>query len=297
MKTPSLLLGFCLLVSALTAAAPHPTVLRVKYRDDKPVVVRVRGDDPYVMIEGKETLIRSNPIYFLENADGYADNFVETRGAMGGRFNVQVLGEHYADRASGLVIGTVEMTIPMKARKTIKGGFITVAIMSNLYLGEIIVHQLPDLPAGQEVKVKLDVRELPRESAAVYFAQVFDESGREVRTSDLNVAWQYYAQRDRVRLAKAVEMYRGKFPNADHPAVPTLTPSPVFKPNAVLPTGEVTVMLSILEDGTVSNVDAGMIENDSARESVIDALGGWLFLPKLKAGQPVSTFMKVPLQF
>jgi hypothetical protein len=297
MKTPPLFLGFCLIVSALPAAAPHPTVLRVKHKDDRPVVVRVHGDDPYVMIDGKETLIRSTPVYFLENADGYASNFVETRGAMGGKFNMKVIGDHYADRASGLVSGTVELNVPMKARKTIKGGFITVAMISNFFLGEIIVHELPELPAGQEVKVKVEVRALPRESDAVYFAQVFDETGREVPTSDMDLAWQYYAQRDRLRLAKGVEMYRKKFPNADHAAVPTFTPSPLFKPDAVLPTGEVIVLLSILEDGTVSNVDAGMIADDSARQSVIDALGGWLFLPKLKAGQPVATFMKVPLQF
>ena len=65
----------------------------------------------------------------------------------------------------------------------------------------------------------------------------------------------------------------------------------------MLPTGEVTVVLSVLEDGTVSNVDAGMIGDDRARASVVDALGGWLFLPKLKAGQPESTFINVPLQF
>ena len=55
--------------------------------------------------------------------------------------------------------------------------------------------------------------------------------------------------------------------------------------------------LPVMEDGTVAHVDAGMIADDSARESVIQALSGWLFLPQLKAGQPVFFRVRVPLQF
>ena len=47
----------------------------------------------------------------------------------------------------------------------------------------------------------------------------------------------------------------------------------------------------------MSAVNAGMVEDDSARNSLIEAMSGWLFLPKLKAGHPVSTYMQVPLQF
>ncbi len=94
-----------------------------------------------------------------------------------------------------------------------------------------------------------------------------------------------------------MESYVKKFPNADHELVPAFTPSPIFNSTAVLPTGEVTVELSVMEDGTVAHVDAGMIADDSARESVIQALSGWLFLPQLKAGQPVFFRVRVPLQF
>jgi hypothetical protein len=57
------------------------------------------------------------------------------------------------------------------------------------------------------------------------------------------------------------------------------------------------VQLSVSDEGIVTNVDAGMIADDRVRQSVIDALGGWLFLPKLKAGQPVYSYINVPLQF
>ena len=84
---------------------------------------------------------------------------------------------------------------------------------------------------------------------------------------------------------------------ADHDAVPIFTPRPIFKSTAVLPTGEITVVLTVEPEGYVSAVDAGMVADDSARDSLVEALGGWYFLPKLKAGQPVSNFVQVPLQF
>ena len=58
-----------------------------------------------------------------------------------------------------------------------------------------------------------------------------------------------------------------------------------------------TVILTIEPEGNVSYVDAGMVADDSARDSLTEALGGWYFLPKLKAGEPVSIRINVPLQF
>ena len=297
MKSALLLLGCCLLVPGLFATAPHPTVLRVKYRDQMLAVVRVHRDEPYVMIDGQETLIRSTPVYFLENAEGYSDNFVQTPRSLSGQFKMHVLGDHYLNDREGGISGAITFDVPMTARKTIHHGFITIAIATSVGFGEIIVHELPELPAGQTVKVKLEVHQLPSLHEPVYFAQIFDDEGREVRTPDLGLAWSYYAQRGRARLAKSVESYLKKFPNADHDIVPAFTPSPIFPSTAALPTGEVVVELSVMEDGTVSNVDAGMIADDRARDSVIEALSGWLFLPKLKAGQPVPYRVKVPLQF
>ncbi len=41
-----------------------------------------------------------------------------------------------------------------------------------------------------------------------------------------------------------------------------------------------------------------MIANDSSvRDTLTETLGSWLFLPRLKAGEPVATDVQVPLQF
>jgi hypothetical protein len=107
MKSAPLLLGFCLLAPGLIAAPPHPTVLRVKYKDKMLEVVRVHRDDPYVIVDGHETLIRSKPLYFLENANGYSDNFVQTPRSLSGKFQMRVLGDHYFNDREGGISATI----------------------------------------------------------------------------------------------------------------------------------------------------------------------------------------------
>jgi hypothetical protein len=305
-KSPLLLLGFCLLAPGLFALAPHPSVLTVKYNDQMLPVVRVDGTDPYVVVDGKEKMVRSEPIYLLQDADGFCDNFVNTpRGALAGRMKMELLGENTYDPSAQHSGGTY-VEFPLTATKTIKHGFAALLLYApdtytakpgSVLPTEIIVHELPELPAGKMVRVKFSARELPRTTEPMFFIQIFDETGREVMTPNMQQAWEYYTSRDRVRFARAVEKYQEKFKGADHDAVPIFTPKPIFKSTAVLPTGEVTVVLTIEPEGNVSYVDAGMVADDGARESLTEALGGWYFLPKLKAGEPVSIRINVPLQF
>jgi len=193
--------------------------------------------------------------------------------------------------------GQMDLPLELKAWKTLKGGYAVVVIFSGLNQAEILVRELPELPAEKTVQFKISVHALPRTTNPMYFVQIFDETGREVRTNDVSYAWQYYAARERARLAEAITKYQAKYPTADHAAVPFFMVGPVFRPGVVLPTGEITVTLSVGADGTVTDVDAGMIGNDSTRNSVVEALGGWLFLPKLTAGQPDFTTVSVPLKF
>ena len=278
MKNPSLfLLGWCLLAPALHAFAPHPSVLTVKYGDNMLPVVRVTSSGPYVIVDGKEKLIRSSPIYLVQEAANFSDNFVQTkRGALGGTMKATTLDGSVMD-PSAPHLGNLSFATTVVARQDIKSGFAVMVFYTDETFAEhpahaspaeVFVRALPELPAGKSVDVKFFAAILPRAMEARFFVHIFDDSGREVQTS-----------------------------GADHAAVPVSTPKPVFNSTAELPKGEVIITLTIEPDGTVSAVDAGNVANDSARNSLVEAMSGWLFLPKLKAGQPVSNYMQVPLQF
>ena len=317
MKSAPLLSLFLLCASNALAVAPYPSVLTVKYKDRMLPVIHVHDTDPVVVVDGKEKVIRTNPSYVIQSAAGFADNSVESApGALAGPFQIRFLGGEGTPTR-----GLTYIEVPLTAKKTIKQGFAVVVIYSDdnktkevrekafgnvkiagipdaFYNGtSIIVHDLPELPAGNPVKVKFTSGGGVALLATDYFIQIFDDEGREVRTTDVGSVWQYYTRRDRERLVQAVAKYLEKFKGADHDAVPAMMPKPIFAPNAVMPVGEVVVTLTVESDGTVSAVETGETKDASVRESISNALGGWMFLPRLKAGVPVATKVSFPLKF
>lgn len=318
MKRLTCLLSFCLLTTGLLAAAPYPSVLTVKYKDQRLPVVHVKTTDPVIMVNGKEKSIWAEPDYQIQEAPRFADNFVAVEpGSLGGPFRVRFIG---GDGARGTTLTYVD--VPLTARKTIKRGFAVLIIYAdptkskelqdkafgghveiaglgtNFFFGTtIIVHELPELPAGQPVKVKFTAGGALPLLLTDYFIQIFDDEGREVRTTDVAFAWEFYAKRDRARLAQGVAKYLEKFKGSDHDAVPAVMRKPIFPDGATMPAGEVDVTLTVEADGVVSAVEVPGVKDDGVRQSLTDALGGWLFLPRLKAGVPVATQVSFPLKF
>src|ERR1022692_1176041 len=144
MKIPALLLGFCLVVSSLAAYAPHPSVLTVKYNDDILPVVRVTGAGPYVIVDGKEKLIRSSPVYFVQEAARFSDNFVQTgRGALSGILKVSTLDGSVMD-TSAPHLGNFNFQATLMAKQTIKSGFAVMVFYSDETFDE---HAVPASPA------------------------------------------------------------------------------------------------------------------------------------------------------
>ncbi len=144
MKTPLPLLGFFLAALPLLASPPHPSVLTVKYKDQMLPVVRVKGDNPVVMVNGKEKTIRDFPKYEIVAADDFADNFVESpRRTLGG------MQRRDEDTSRGLNRYTdphveFDLKLTLTARTSIKRGFITVATDSR----HMFIRELPELPAN-----------------------------------------------------------------------------------------------------------------------------------------------------
>src|ERR1700712_389885 len=126
MKLSALLL--LVLVSSapvLLAYAPPPTVLTVKYKDQMLPVVRVEGTDPFVMADGKEVRIRSNPVYLAQDAAAFSDNFVTApRGGLGGTAKLQVEGGHAENfDMTNAQDFHMNFDVTVSARETLKGGY------------------------------------------------------------------------------------------------------------------------------------------------------------------------------
>jgi hypothetical protein len=312
MKKLSLLLGFSLAATSLLASAPHPSVLTVKVKDEMLPVVKVIGTDPVVLAGGQEKRIRTDPIYLIQRTDAFGAGFIHVRRASLGGSEIKVVASPADAQIGGPAapdgphFGTSYFESSVTAKQTVSGGFIAIVIYSPINLNsnataknhsEVIVHDLPVLPAGQEVTVQITAAIANDQPNQRYFIQFFDADGRELVTDHLETAWQYYATRDRVQLKGVVDRYLEKFKGADHAAVPAITPRPVFVNVLPPPAGAATALLAVSAEGQVTSVTVSGVEEGAARQSISSALGGWLFLPQLKGGQPVATKIKVPLQF
>jgi hypothetical protein len=297
MKRLVLLIGCCL-VPALRAVGPHPTILTVQYKDKMLPVAKVIGTDPVVMVDGKEKRIRTEPVFEPRRASDYSTETVQIlKMKLGGTqmavvANVADAGERPAQY--GDVGGMAEFEATLKAPRTLEGAFVTVVLY---FPAQIVVHDLPTLPAGKEVPVHITSKMFTYRPGQQYFVQIFDRTGHEIFTPASTSSWGYYAWTERARLARALVGYRVKYAFQDHPATPAITIKPLLPDGTAPTTWGLSARLFVSAEGAVENVALIGSAGSAVDQAVREALGGWLFLPQMKAGEPVPCVLEVPIQF
>jgi hypothetical protein len=310
---PALALGLLIVLSHTALAfAPCPTILTVKYKGQMLPVVRVIGTDPVVMVKGKEKRIRTEPLYLTQRAPGYAAEQVEVaKMSLGGVELKQVVTPDEAVTAPsiGPRFGMSYFEATLKAKQTLKDAFAVVMIYSPLDFviqekypeanahAEVIVHALPDLPAGRSVDVKFSAAIPDGKPRLTYFLQIFDRTGSEITTNALPHAWAYYHLRDLFTLKDARAKYIAQAQGAGHSLVPVVMPRPLLPEGTVAPSGNTAAILDVSAEGLVTHVELEGIQDPAAQRATAEALAGWMFLPQLEAGAPVATKVKVPLRF
>ena len=305
---PTLLL-FALLELQATALAvhPHPTVLLTDAGPSPLPVVRVVQTDPVVVIEGKERRIRQRPTYFAERAPYFAEGAV-TFASISLNGHALKYVQRYDDEPSAstpVVGGGYYFEARVTPAIDLKGGFIAVVLFQRAFLlgatdkpqATILVQSLPDLPAHKETTVRFREKIDQRPGGDTYFPLIFAAGGQEVRSNVSDLSARYFRRVEEVRLATVLADYRVKFPTADRPAEPVLRIQPLLPTGVAVPTEPVLTVVSIDATGQVSDVQIPELVSPQLTAALRDALGGWLFLPRLKAGEPVGTRLQVPLRF
>lgn len=156
---------------------------------------------------------------------------------------------------------------------------------------------MPDLPAGRATEVKFSAAIPDGAPGLTYFIQVFDHEGHEVRTNAMSNAWAYYRLRELVTLKEARENYVRQNQGANHQLVPVLMPKPLLPEGDDRRPTAGSAVLDVDADGIVTAVELEGVDSPAYSEAISEAMGGWLFLPQLRAGTPVATRVKVPLAF
>lgn len=296
-------------VLAIAASAPHPTVLMVKYKDEMLPVVKMKGKDPFVRFENKEKRLRNEPLYLTQRAPSFSPltaQFISI--ALGGTQIRTVYSE--ADTTDtraryGNHGGIAEYSVTIKADQPVRGGFIAVVIYTPMVFyskspydrTQIVVSELPNLPAGVEVPLKVSSKMFTYLPGQQYFVQLFDNQGREIYTPAAETGWDYYAAVERFQLGDACKRYVEKFAGADHAAAPVVMPRTHLKPGMIAPKENLDAILDISAEGRVTGITLPRLADSALEHRIREALGGWLFFPRLVSGTPVESKVQVPVLF
>ena len=303
MKFSPLFLGFALIAPGLLAFAPRPSMLTVTYKGKECRVVNYEVEQCVAIVDGKEKSLWRPGGYSLKDAAGFSDNYVDSDGPpLGGAVKIQKLGGPKQTQMPDILM----LNATLRARQTLKGGFTVVGLYSPAQFSspvtsanhpELIIESLPELPAGQAVPVEISLGAAQPPKDPHFFVLFFDNAGREVVSRGSSYAWEYFAQFDRARLAVALKKYLEKFPGADHDPVPAIMPKPVFTHGPAPSSNGLSALLTISASGEVSEVEIQGSPDPETTRCLTAAIEGWLFLPKLKAGQPVPVRVAIPLKF
>lgn len=289
--------------------SPHPTQLVIKQRNELLPVVGVKGSDPVVIIKGKEKRIRTDAAYLPTRAKGYGANRIEIRNTslQGTQIGFVINPEDTVNTAPrvGDHGGIAEFATTLVSRNGLKGGFIAVVLYSqnifhsdsSLYRGQIVLRELPDLPANTPVPVKFASKMFTYVPGQLYFVQVFDNQGRELITNVVNQAWPYYTQVERYQLKQAIARYQEEHAGQNLAAKPVVTIMPLLPDGVEPPKEPIIVRLTLSAEGVVSEVNIRNRASSEVRRVLIEAMRGWLFFPRLIYGQPVESQVEVPIQF
>ncbi|MEZ5413091.1 MAG: hypothetical protein R3F03_02140 [Opitutaceae bacterium] len=297
----SLLCVFCFWIAAtsrLAALSPHPCVLQLVLENERPTVVGIKGNDPLYMRGGKIVRDRNNDKYEVGRAKHYADGHIKITNLKGS----QIIG-------SGSHGG---FKVSMTADRTLRNNFIVIIVYNSGFLTTgswanalYFVRKLPDLPAGKEVTTEIvtygditgGAQGLLGADERRFFPIIFTEGGLEVQNDKWEEIAAYYLRVNLNMHAMTRARYLQAYQDKDHQIAAFYTPNPVLPSGATKPSEPINAVLDVDQNGYVTAV-AISSKIDSKTETVVqDALKEWLFLPRLKGGNPVPVRVEAPVAF
>lgn len=289
---------WCLGLVATHAAPPHPTQVKVIYKDQPWPIIHLTKVDPIVLMDGREKRIRQRVTYYPERAQafgpGYVNVSLESLSAQPNTFTRVDLGA-----------GIVNINMTLESATDLRGGFMLVSATKPQKEHErgrwpetyFLAHELPDLKAGIATVVEQRLVLMDAEIGMNCFIQLFDAQGREIPTNVMQSAWDYYHEQEIRQLQSALPEYLKKYAGQSRGAFPVVRPTPYLTNKGTLLPPNARALLTVSPHGRVTMVALEGISDKTIAGEIREALRGWLFFPRLSEGEPIETQIEVPLQF
>jgi hypothetical protein len=291
-----------------TLQVPHPTVIATDLNGKTYPIVGVAGEHPQIVVDGATITLKSRAqSYQPMRAMGFAPGFINITKE---NASTKITARSFAYDKNGQQVpvgnsdddGYFECSVV--AAEDHPGCFVAVLFCQLRPNGEPIAvttalafGSLGDLKAGRESKAKIFKAYIAPVGTHYYYFIMVLSKGREIRTNLSHFNDQFFRHREVLEQQEMLEEYKEKFKAMDHPAVPyvriPIQLPPEVDPHTLPP--NFTASLVVTEAGLVDEIQLGDSLSPTARSAISSELGGWLFLPRLKQGNPVRTQIVMPL--
>jgi hypothetical protein len=285
----------------------HPTVLLTAYKGEEEPIISVRVDEPRVEVEHKQHMISRSASFQPIRGAAFAPGSIQITGEHADSKYMQEVfynsggdrGGHWDDHSDFQATLTPSesyqdcyMAVLFYDAKFMKG-------TQPLPSISVVFQEVGDLVAGKPKTVKMRFAYIdPSKTPNLTFFPLMFTHGEEIKTNHSELSARFFRRLELMRHEKMVADYKSKNVGKDAPLKPYVRIMPKFPDNLDVSKLPPVIKTSFMvdSDGTVYSVQIEDAIDKEAEEAIHQALGGWLFFPRLKDGHGERTMVRVPLQ-
>ncbi len=292
----------------------HPTLITTEYKGKVCTVMNAKAEFPVVDLEGSPKPLYGKQSYQPMRAVGFSPGFVRFKNqhASSRTINnsVRLFGTSwsgtYEEVPAGQLSSEGSYHCTLIASEGHSDTYIAVIFYRldpsgtpDLRSAAIAFREIGDLQANVEKDVTINCAYVaPPGKRYFHFPLVFAK-GREIRTDQSEKIALFFRKQEMEAHRSILKEYRKQFATADKPPVPYLRIPPVVPSgvNAGSIPSTVKASFTVTEDGEVDGITLDQALDPQVSRELRRALGGWLFLPCLRKGYPVSVPVETSLSF
>ncbi len=285
----------------------HPTVLTADYEGKSYPVIAAASEAAEIEVSGKLRKLGASGQFQPHMGAAYAAGFITFK-SNSASTRTRTLEYHFQNGATvpgGILDIDADYTCSLVSSVAQGGCYLAVIFFKTDPAGEpdlktvaIGFSEIGNLPAGALVQVKIRRGYIPVSGGNYYCLPMVFTRGREIRSDQCELIARFFRSQYVASHAKILDRYQKQYPSADKPPVAYLRYPPVL-PDGVeartLP--KINATFRVLETGEIDSLQLDEGLDPRVAQAIRRALNGWLFLPRLKAGVPVETLMRLPLAF
>lgn len=287
----------------------HPTIIEGEYKGKSLPIVSVVRDTPQVEVDGKLKHLTggSKTSYLPKRGARFAPGSIELRSMKvnSSKTKMVLMFRDGGQVDSGPVSESSEFFVTVVPTQDYHECYVALIFFDQGYIegttdqpgASVQFEAIKPLVGGKENKIKLDFGFVDFGARATGFFPIFFTRGLEIRSDQCELIARFFRHREMSIHEQILKSYQSKNASQSVALKPYLQIPPLV-PDEMIPATPLSIPTTFMvsEAGTVESLQfEGADVPTSILAPLRRSLNGWLFLPRLKDGRPVRTFVRVPI--